>query len=110
MIARIVTCTVQPARISEFRKVLNDRVLPLVQAQPGFVDNIEALDPHTGRFSCTTLWNSRDDVEKYDNSVFPELASMMSPLLEGSPNVQTLPVENSSSHRVRAATAAGSPR
>jgi len=106
MIARIVTCTVQPAKINEFRKLLNDSVLPLVQAQPGFVENIEALDPNTGQFSCTTLWNSRVDVETYDNSVFPEVASKMSPLLKGNPSVQTLPVENSSTHGVRAAAAA----
>jgi quinol monooxygenase YgiN len=110
MIARIVTCTVQPAKVNEFRKLLNDSLLPLVQAQPGFVDNIEALDPNTGQFSCTTLWNSRADVEKYDNSVFPDVASKMSPLLQGSPSVQTLPVENSSTHRVRAAAASGSAR
>ena len=110
MIARIVTCTVQPAKVNEFRKVLNDQVLPLVQAQPGFVENIEALDPNTGQFSCTTLWNSRSDVEKYDNSVFPEVASKISPMLQGNPNVQTLPVENSSTHRVRAAAASASTR
>lgn len=110
MIARIVTCTVQPARVNEFRKLLNEQVLPLVQSQPGFVDNIEALDPNTGQFSCTTLWNARADVEKYDNSVFPEVASKMSPLLQGNPSVQTLPVENSSTHRVRAAAASGSLR
>jgi quinol monooxygenase YgiN len=110
MIARIVTCTVQPAKLNEFRKILNDQILPLVQAQPGFVENIEALDPNTGQFSCTTLWNSRSDVEKYDNSVFPEVASKMSPMLQGNPNVQTLPVENSSTHRVRAAAASASSR
>ena len=105
MIARIVTCTVQPAKVNEFRTLLNDKLLPLVQSQPGFVENIEAFDPNTGQFSCTTLWKSRPDVEKYDNSIFPEVASQMSPLLQGSPKVQTLPVENSSTHRVRAATA-----
>ena len=110
MIARIVTCTVQPSKLNEFRKLLNDSVLPLVQAQPGFVDNIEALDPNTGQFSCTTLWKSRTDVETYDNGVFPEVASQLSPLLQGNPTVQTLPVENSSTHRVRAATASASAR
>jgi quinol monooxygenase YgiN len=110
MIARIVTCTVQPAKVNEFRKVLNDQILPLVQAQPGFVENIEALDPNTGQFSCTTLWNSKSDVENYDNGVFPEVASKMSPMLQSNPNVQTLPVENSSTHRVRAAAASASTR
>jgi heme-degrading monooxygenase HmoA len=79
--------------------------LPKVQAQPGFVENIEALDPNTGQFSCTTVWQSRTDVENYDNSAFPEIAAKMSPLLTGNPTVQTLPVENSSVNRVRAAAA-----
>src|SRR5262245_40854119 len=107
MVARIVSCTVQVAKIDAFRKLLNDQVLPLVQSQPGFVDNVESLDPRTGQFSCTTLWNSRSDIENYDNGVFPEVAAKMSPLLEGNPVVQTLPVENSSTHRVRAAAEIG---
>jgi quinol monooxygenase YgiN len=105
MIARIITCTVNQSKVAEFRNLLNNTLLPTVQSQPGFVENIEALDPTTGQFSCTTLWKSRSDVEKYDNSVFPEIASKMSPMLNGNPTVQTLPVENSSRHNVRAATA-----
>lgn len=110
MVARIITCTIQPAKVQEFRKVLNDSVLPVVQSQPGFVENIEALDLNTGQFSCTTLWNSRADVENYDNGVFPDIAAKLSPLLQGNPVVQTLPVENSSTQRVRAATASASAR
>jgi quinol monooxygenase YgiN len=106
MIARIVTCTVAPSKVAEFRALLNNTLLPKVQSQPGFVENLEALDPNTGQFSCTTLWQSRSDVENYDNSIFPEIAAKMSPLLNGNPTVQTLPVENSSTHRVRAAAAA----
>jgi len=109
MFARIVTCSVQTAKIDDFRRLLNDQLLPLVQSQPGFVENLEALDPRTGRFSCTTLWQSRSDVENYDNGVFPEVAAKMSPLLKGNPVVETLPVENSSIHHVRAAAATPSP-
>src|SRR5215475_3568710 len=109
MFARIISCTVQPAKVNEFRALLNDKLLPIVQAQPGFMENIEALDPQSGQFSCTTLWKSREDVENYDNGVFPEIASKISPMLQSNPVVQTLPVENSSTHHVRAA-AAGSSR
>lgn len=105
MIARIITCTVTPSKVSEFRTLLNNTILPKVQSQAGFVSNIEALDPNTGQFSCTTLWQSRSDVENYDNGAFPEIAAQMSPLLSGNPTVQTLPVENSSTHNVRAASA-----
>ena len=110
MLARIISCTVQPARVNEFRNLLNNKLLPIVQSQPGFLENIEALDPDTGQFSCTTLWRSPEDLERYDNGVFPDIASKMSPMLKGNPVVQTLPVENSSTHRVRAATASTSSR
>jgi len=110
MFARIITCNVQPAKVNEFRTLLNDKVLPTIQAQPGFVENLEALDPNTGQFSCTTVWKSRTDIENYDNGVFPEIASKMSPMLQSNPVVQTLPVENSSVNRVMRAAAAGSSR
>jgi len=109
MIARIINCTVTPSKVGEFRTLLNNTLMPKIQSQQGFVENIEALDPNTGQFSSTTVWRSRSDVENYDNSVFPELAAKMSPLLNGNPTVQTLPVEYSSEHNVRAA-AAGSSR
>jgi len=59
MIARIITCTVAASKVGEFRSLLNNTLLPKVQSQPGFVDNIEALDPNSGQFSCTTLWQNR---------------------------------------------------
>ena len=110
MVARIISCTVQPAKVNEFRTLLNNKLLPMVQSQPGFVENVEALDPNSGQFSCTTLWRSREDIEHYDNSVFPEVASKMSPMLQGNPVVQTLPVENSSAHHVMRAAASASSR
>jgi len=109
MIARIINCTVTPSKVGEFRTLLNNTLMPKIQSQHGFVENIEALDPNTGQFSSTTLWRNRSDVENYDNSVFPEIAAKMSPLLNGNPTVLTLPVENSSEHNVRA-VAAGSSR
>lgn len=110
MFARIITCSIQPAKVNEFRTLLNNKLLPAIQAQPGFVENIEALDPNTGQFSCTTLWKSREDIERYDNSVFPDIASKMSPMLQANPTVQTLPVENSSTQSVLRAAAGASSR
>jgi len=106
MYSRIITCKIDTSKINEFRKALNDEFLPRIQGQPGFIDNIEALDPATGEFSCTTLWNNRSDVENYDNGLFQEVAAKLGPLMAEAPTVKTLPVENSSSHRVAAGKAA----
>ena|SRR5579864_6613867 len=109
MIARIITCIVIPSKVGEFRTLLKHTLLPRIQSQHGFMENIEALDPNTGQYSSTTLWQNRSDLENYDNSLFPEIAAKISPLLNGNPTVQTLPVENSYAQRVKAA-AAGSSR
>jgi len=106
MYSRIVTCKIDTSRINEFRTALNQEFLPRIQGQPGFIDNLEALDPATGEFSCTTVWHNRSDVESYDNGLFQEVAAKLGPLMTEPPTVKTLPVENSSIHRVAAGKAA----
>jgi len=105
MFSRIVSCTINPAKVSEFRTALNNQFLPRIQSQPGFIDNIESLDPATGQFTCLTLWKTAADVEKYDKGLFQEVAAGLVPLIQEGPTVQTLPVENSSVHNVKAGRA-----
>lgn len=73
----------------------------LMVRKPGFIENIESLDPATGKYCCVTLWKSEADVKNYDNGLFQEIAGALGPLMEGAPVVQTLPVENSSVHKIR---------
>jgi quinol monooxygenase YgiN len=106
MVSRVINCTINPARVNEFRTALNNQFLPRIQAQQGFIENIESLDPASGQFSCLTLWDSAADVEKYDKGLFQEISATLAPLMQGPPTVQTLPVENSSVHHVKAGRAA----
>lgn len=106
MFSRIINCTINPAKANEFRTALNNQFLPRIQSQPGFIDNIESFDPATGQFNCVTLWKTASDVENYDKGLFQEVAAKLGPLMQGNPTVQTLPVENSSAHKVKAGTAA----
>lgn len=101
MYSRIVSCRINRANVNEFRDTLNNKLLPRIQAQPGFIDNIESLDPFTGQFSCVTLWRSAAELAQYHNGLFQEVSVNLSPLIEGKPIVQTLPVENSSAHKVK---------
>ena len=105
MYSRTVSCTIDLSRVNEFREALNTQ-LPRIQSQPGFIDNIESLDPATGKFSCVTLWQSSTDIENYDSGLFQEIASQLVPMMQAGPTVETLPVENSSAHHVKAGQAA----
>lgn len=106
MYSRIVSCKVDPSKVDQFRTALNRDFLPRIQSLRGFIDNIESLDRETGEFCCTTLWKSQTDVEAYDKGVFQEVAAKLGPMMTEAPSVKTLPVENSSAHRVAAGKAA----
>ena len=106
MYSRTVTCTIVPSKVNEFKNELNNELLPRIQEQKGFIDNLESLDPTTGEFSCTTLWETKADVDNYNNGLFQEIAAKLGPLMQDAPAVKTLPVENSSAHDVRAGRAA----
>jgi quinol monooxygenase YgiN len=102
MISRIVTCNVRPEKLTEFRNTLNQQLLPRIQKQHGFVDVVESIDTTTGTFVCNTFWNTRQDVETYENSLFQEVSKALTPFLQSEPTVQTLNVENSTVHNIAA--------
>src|SRR6516162_4830792 len=79
MISRIVTCNVRPEKLTEFRNTLNQQLLPRIQKQHGFVDVVESIDTTTGTFVCNTFWNTRQDVETYENSLFQEVSKALTP-------------------------------
>jgi quinol monooxygenase YgiN len=102
MISRIVTCNVKEDKLKEFRNTLNQRFLPRIQQQHGFVDLVESLDTATGTFVCNTFWNTKQDVENYDNTLFQEISNALTPYLQNQPTVETLNVENSTIHNISA--------
>ena len=106
MYSRVVTCNIKPEKVNEFRSRLNSEFLPRIQQQPGFVDNLESLDANTGQFCCMTLWQDKRSVENYQDTLFQEIATTLGPMMQAPPEVRTLPVENSSAHRIKAGRAA----
>lgn len=102
MISRIVNCQVRPEKLNDFRRSLNEKLVPRIKAQPGFVDIIESIDTKTGQFVCNTFWKSHEDVARYDKGLFNEVATALTPYLASEPTVNTFEVENSTVHRIAA--------
>jgi heme-degrading monooxygenase HmoA len=101
MYSRIINCTIQQGKVDEFRNAINNEFLHRIQAQPGFLENIESCDPSTRKYCCLTLWKSEADVRNYDKGLFQEMAGRLGPLMEAAPDVQTMPVDNASAQKVR---------
>ena len=99
MHSRIITCSIQRDKVNEFRNAIT-QFLPRIQAQPGFLENIESCDPASGKYICLTLWKSEADVRNYDNGLFREIGERIGPLMQGAPDILTLPVDNASAHNL----------
>jgi hypothetical protein len=106
MIQRIVNCSIRPDKVNDLRTALDEKYLPRVKKQSGFVDVIESFDAATGQFVCSTFWQTRDDVSRYDAGLFQEIATALTPLLTEEPVVQTLEVETSTPHQIAAGRSA----
>lgn len=106
MVSRVIDCHIRPDRLHDFRDRVTSGLLPRIKEQPGFVDAIESIDASDGHYICLTLWRSRSDVERYDDTLFKEVAEELMPMMTGAPSVSTLEVDNSTVHNISAGRSA----
>ena len=107
MFTRIVECYVKPERKQEFREKVESVILPILQAQPGFVDLLAlSSEDEPERMVAISLWRSRADQERYHHEHYQEIIDALRPLLRDDPSVEFYTVDASTAHRIAAGTAA----
>lgn len=107
MFTRIVRLSCKPGQAKQVCSSINDKVLPIMERQQGFLDEILLVsntDPN--HVLSQSFWNSRKDAERYDRDEFPKIREMMRDLLAGTPVVETYDVDTSTPHRITSGKAA----
>ena len=100
MFARTVRMELKPNSSAEFTQLLEKDVIPMLQKQQGFKDEI-ALVPTNGKDAIAiSLWAAKENAESYDRSVYPEVLKTLAKVIVGTPRVETLEVSNSTLHKV----------
>ena|SRR3989442_774212 len=102
MFARSVTIHLKPNSVAEFNKTLEKEILPLLQKQKGFRDEITLVAPNGSEVVGISLWDHKGDAEAYNRATFPEVQKLLSKVSEGTPQVQTYEVSISTIHKVAA--------
>ena len=107
MFSRVVAVRTMPGKARELAKTIQEKILPIIEAQPGFVDEI-VLVSNTERDQILALsfWKSQQDAERYTHEQFPKINKLISHLVENVPVSRTFDVDAFSSHRIRAGKAA----
>ena len=102
MFARSVTVRLRPNSVAEFNRTLEKDILPLLQKQKGFRDEISLVASNGSEGVGISLWDRKEDAEAYSRTTYGEVQKLLSKVTEGTPQVQTYEVGASTIHKVAA--------
>ena len=103
MFAGNVSLRLKPNTLPMFTKAFEDQILPLLRKQPGFQDAI-VLENEGIRITTISLWDSKDHLDAYDKSTYPQVLKSLEKVLDGQPKVRLATVVHSTSHQLATAT------
>ena len=99
MFTRSVTMRIKPNTVAEFNKTLEKEILPLLQKQRGFQDELILVAPNGSEVVGLSLWDRKEDADAYQRTAYSEVQKILSKVIEGTPQVQTYEVGLSTFHK-----------
>ena|SRR6185369_5116815 len=105
MFSRCVTVKLKSDVAKQVPNVIQNDVLPLLRKQKGFRDELVLTAPDRSEFLAVSFWDTKEDAEAYQRTTYPEVLKAMTPIIEGTPKVETYEVSNSTFHKILAQTA-----
>ena len=107
MFTRTVEVTTQSGKAKELSNTLNDKVLPILKKQAGFVnETVLASDTEPNRVLALSFWNTKEDAERYHREQYPKVHEMLKHLMDTEPTIRTFDVQTSTAHQITARKAA----
>jgi hypothetical protein len=106
MFARNVTIRLKPNTVAEFTTTIENQIIPLLRKQKGFQDEITLVTPGKLEASAISFWDLKENAEAYSRGTYPEVLKTLVKVVEGTPQVQTYEVSNSTFHKIAARKAA----
>jgi hypothetical protein len=106
MYARFVSIRLKPNTVAEFTQLIEKEALPLLRKQKGFQDEMTLVDAAGKTAVGISLWDQKENADAYSRAAFPELLKALWKVIEGTPDVHTYQVSNSTFHKIAARVAA----
>ena len=102
MYARNVSMRLKANSVTEFTQTLEREIIPLLRKQKGFQDEIAFVVPGGMEAVAISLWDQKENAEAYNRGAYPEVVKALAKVVEGTPQVQTSEVSNSTWHKIAA--------
>src|SRR5437870_404407 len=105
MFARNVSLRLKPNTLSEFTRIFDKEVLPMLRKQKGFQDEITFATPGGLDVVAISLWDTKEHAEAYNTTGYPEVLKILDKVLDGTPKVRVSDVISSTIHKTAAVAA-----
>ena len=100
MFARTVSVRLKTGRAEEFTRLLDHHVMPVLWKQKGFQDEITLVAPGGAEAIGISVWDLKENAETYAHGAYADVLKVLEPVVEGTPQVQTYEVTNSTLHKI----------
>ena len=102
MFIRNVTMKLKANTSPEFNRLIENDILPLLRKQPGFRDEITFVAPERLEAVAISFWETKENLETYNRTGYPELLKIVANVVEGTPKVETFELLTSTLHKLAA--------
>jgi hypothetical protein len=102
MYARHVSFNLKAIRPEEITQTFEKEILPLLQKQNGFSDEITLLSPDGKDAIGISLWERKEDADMYSRETYPQVLKSLARVVEGTPQVRGFEVPVSTLHKTAA--------
>ena len=102
MFARSVSIRLKNNGVAEFARLIEKDALPVLRKQKGFQDELTFVVPGGGEAVAISLWDEKQNADSYGRNGYPELLKALGRVVEGTPQVRTFEVCNSTFHKIAA--------
>jgi len=106
MFARSVSFHLKPGRATQFTQLIDKDVIPVLRKQKGFQDELTFVAPGGADAVGISVWDLKEDAETYARGAYPGVLETLAQVVEGTPQVQTYEVSNSTFHKIANRTTA----
>lgn len=102
MFARTVSFHLKPGRAEEFTRLLDKEIIPVLRKQKGFEDEIAFVAPGGADAIGISMWDVKENADAYSRGAYPGVLKVLAQVVDGTPQVQTYEVCNSTFHKIGA--------
>ena len=100
MYARNVSFRLKANMQSDYTRTFENQILPLLQKQKGFKEEISLCSHDTTDVVSISLWDNKSNADDYNTNTYPQVLKTLANVIDGTPRVQTFDTVVSTFHNV----------